>query len=195
MAYFDTNDLLAAAITQLGKEQGGITSGPYKGGASMEEIGTYKGGAEVVPMELADAFNSPVMWEPEVFDDTYVNPNGIRNDGTPGSPIEQHTDESRNNALFKSLPKDPASRVIWDMVPAEYHYLKQFEKPPREIRLPEDERQDEVSNAFFNQLFELAKGKSVFSNDAFDKKQQIQKYLDNDHKLIEYLKKTGRMKA
>ena len=161
MAYFDTDELLAAALAQLGREQGGIASGPYKGGASMEEIGTYKGGAEVVPMELADAFNSPVMWEPEVFDDTYVNPNGIRNDGTYGSTIEQHTDESRNNALFKSLPKDPASRVIWDMVPTEYHYLKQFEKEPRKIRLPEDARQDEVSNVLYDELFKMARANSA----------------------------------
>ena len=161
MAHAGSDEILAAALAQLEREQGGISSEPYRGGASMEEIGTYTEGVEVSPMEIADASNSPVMWEPEVFDDTYVNHDGIRNDGTRGSTIEQHTEESRNNALFKSLPKDPASRVIWDMVPSEYHYLKQFEKAPREIRLPEEAVEDEISNSIYNQLFEIAGRNSV----------------------------------
>jgi len=101
-------------------------------------------------IQIADASNAPVMWEPEVFDDTYVNHDGIRNDGTPGSTIEQHTDESRNKAWFKSLPRDPGSRVIWDMVPTDYHYLKQYEPAPRKIRLPEDGASDESTNAFLS---------------------------------------------
>ena len=99
-------------------------------------------------IQIADASNAPVMWEPEVFDDTYVNHDGIRNDGTPGSTIEQHTDESRNKAWFKSLPRDPGSRVIWDMVPTDYHYLKQYEPAPRKIRLPEDGVSDDLTSAF-----------------------------------------------
>ena len=145
MAHAGSDEILAAALEQLARERGG----------------TYTEGVEVSPMEIADASNSPVMWEPEVFDDTYVNHDGIRNDGTRGSTIEQHTEESRNNALFKSLPKDPASRVIWDMVPSEYHYLKQFEKAPREIRLPEEAVEDEISNSIYNQLFEIAGRNSV----------------------------------
>ena len=99
-------------------------------------------------IQIADASNNNVMWEPEVLDDTYVNHDGIRKDGTRGSTIEPHTDESRNKIWFKSLPRDPASRVIWDMVPTDYHYLKQYEPEPRKIRLPEDGISDEVTNAF-----------------------------------------------
>ena len=134
MSHAGSDEILAAALEQLARERGG----------------TYTEGVEVSPMEIADASNSPVMWEPEVFDDTYVNHDGIRNDGTRGSTIEPHTDESRNKIWFKSLPRDPASRVIWDMVPTDYHYLKQYEPAPRKIRLPEDGSSDEATNAFLD---------------------------------------------
>ena len=149
-------------------------------------------------IQIADASNAPVMWEPEVLDDTYVNHDGIRNDGTSGSTIESHTDESRNKIWFKSLPRDPASRVIWDMVPTDYHYLKQYEPEPRKIRLPEDEGSDESTNAFLDSFINddlVAKGRSVFSNDVLDKQKQIQDYLNNDQKVRDMLLRTGRMKA
>ncbi len=99
-------------------------------------------------IQIADASNSPVMWKPFDFDDIYVNPNGVRKDGTRGQTIETHTDESRNKAWFESLPRDPGSRVIWDMVPTDYHYLKQYEPAPRKIRLPEDGVSDDLTSAF-----------------------------------------------
>ena len=109
-----------------------------------------------------------------------------------------HTDESRNKIWFKSLPRDPASRVIWDMVPTDYHYLKQYEPEPRKIRLPEDGGSDESTNAFLDSFINddlVAKGRSVFSNDALDKQKQIQDYLNNDQKVRDMLLRTGRMKA
>ena len=41
----------------------------------------------------------------------------------------------------------------------------------------------------------VAKGRSVFSNDALDKQKQIQDYLNNDQKVRDMLLRTGRMKA
>ena len=139
-------------------------------------------------IQIADASNNNVMWEPEVLDDTYVNHDGIRNDGTRGSTIEPHTDESRNKIWFKSLPRDPASRVIWDMVPTDYHYLKQYEPAPRKIRLPEDGASDESTNAFLKSFADedlVAAGKSPFSTPYWDKQNQVDKYFENIRRLKE----------
>jgi len=47
---------------------GNIAIGPYKGGASMEEIGAYRGGAEVVPMRMAAVpYTLPMQRTPYVI--------------------------------------------------------------------------------------------------------------------------------
>ena len=114
-------------------------------------------------VQIAEA---PVMWEPEVLKDFFVNPDGIRKDGTRGQTIEPHTEETRNKAWFKSLPRDPGSRVIWDMVPTDYHYLKQFESEPRPYKIPviPFEEQPVSSNEFLNN-YEIAE----YPNDTWNK--------------------------
>ncbi len=56
--------------------------------------------------------------------------------------------------------------------------------------------QDTMSflESFLNDAL-VAKGRSVFSNDALDKQKQIQDYLNNDQKVRDMLLRTGRMKA
>ena len=105
-------------------------------------------------VQIAEA---PVMWEPEVFDDVFVNPDGIRKDGTRGQTIEPHTEETRNEAWYKSLPKDPGGNVIWDMVPTDFQYLKDFEPAPRPYKIPviPFEEQPVSSNDFLNN-YEIA---------------------------------------
>ncbi len=59
----------------------------------------------------------------------------------------------------------------------------------------DDVIEDEVSNALYDELFKMARGKSVFSNDALDKQKGIQDYLNNDQKVRELLIKQGKIKA
>ena len=95
MAYFDTDELLAAALAQLGREQGGIASEPYRGGASMEEIGTYTGGAEVVPMELAvgrRGFSSPKADKQWEIDKYFENIRRLREKGILPTPKAEADD-------------------------------------------------------------------------------------------------------
>ena len=59
----------------------------------------------------------------------------------------------------------------------------------------DDVIEDEVSNALYDELFKMARGKSVFSNDALDKQKGIRDYLNNDQKVRELLIRQGKIKA
>jgi len=108
MAYFNTDELLAAALAQLGREQGGIASGPYKGGASMEEIGTYTGGAEVVPLELAvgrRGFSSPKADKQWEIDKYFENIRRLREKGILPTPKAEADDSYLEDAMLAGAPR------------------------------------------------------------------------------------------
>ena len=127
-------------------------------------------------------YDNPVMWEPEVFNDVFVNPDGIRKDGTRGQTIEPHTNETRNRAWYKSLPKDPGGNVIWDMVPNDFQYLKDFDSAPRTYKIPVVPFEEEpMSSVEFLNNYEIA-DTSSYPND---------KYNKDDADLLDFLERGG----
>ena len=63
---------------------------------------------------------------------------------------------------------------------------------PKSKKIPIDKF---ISNALYDELFRMARGKSEFSNEALDKKKQMTDYLNNDQRLIESLIRRGKIKA
>ena len=100
------DELLSAALEQLRRELGGISSGPYRGGASMEEIGTYKGGAEVVPLELAagrSGFSTPKADKQLQIDKYFKNIRWLREKGILPTPKAEADDSYLEDVKLAGL--------------------------------------------------------------------------------------------
>ncbi len=147
MAYSDSDELLAAALAQLAREQGD----PSLVAHSMVD-------------PRGDIIRYTDTEEPHDF--TPVGSGSLRDAYSPG--LHESGAKERGERL------DDSNMIRYST---------------------EDAIQDEVSNALYDELFRMARGKSEFSNEALDKKKQMTDYLNNDQRLIESLIRRGKIKA
>ena len=147
MAYFDSDELLAAALAQLAREQGDPS---------------------LVAHSMVDPSGSHIPYTDteEPHDFTPIGSGSLHDAYNPGL----HDPE----AVKKGERLDDSNMIRYST---------------------EDAIQDEVSNALYDELFRMARGKSEFSNEALDKKKQMTDYLNNDQRLIESLIRRGKIKA
>lgn len=147
MAYSDSDELLAAALAQLAREQGD----PSLVAHSMVD-------------PRGDIIRYTDTEEPHDF--TPVGSGSLRDAYSPG--LHESGAKERGERL------DDSNMIRYST---------------------EDAIQDEVSNALYDELFRMARGKSEFSNESLDKKKQMTDYLNNDQRLIESLIRRGKIKA
>tara|TARA_B100000131_G_scaffold120002_1_gene116990 strand:+ start:404 stop:877 length:474 start_codon:yes stop_codon:yes gene_type:complete len=157
MAYASLDDLLSAALAQLGREQGD----PSLVAHSMFHNGTHLEGTDD---------KEPHNMNPVLFEDEY----GRKIRGSMSTEDAYRPGLHDPEAIKRGDILDDSNMIEYTT---------------------EDAIQDEVSNALFNELFRVARGKSVFSNDALDKQKGIRDYLDNDDKVRKFLIKQGKIKA
>jgi hypothetical protein len=147
MAYSDSDELLAAALAQLAREQGDPSLVAH---SMVDPSGSY----------------IPYTDTEEPHDFTPVGSGSLRDAYSPG--LHESGAKERGERL------DDSNMIRYST---------------------EDAIQDEVSNALYDELFRMARGKSEFSNEALDKKKQMTDYLNNDQRLIESLIRRGKIKA
>ena len=147
MAYSDSDELLAAALAQLAREQGDPSLVAH---SMVDPSGSY----------------IPYTDTEEPHDFTPVGSGSPRDAYSPG--LHESGAKERGERL------DDSNMIRYST---------------------EDAIQDEVSNALYDELFRMARGKSEFSNEALDKKKQMTDYLNNDQRLIESLIRRGKIKA
>ena len=147
MANFDTDELLAAALAQLAREQGDPSLVAH---SMVDPSGSY----------------IPYTDTEEPHDFTPVGSGSLRDAYSPG--LHESGAKERGERL------DDSNMIRYST---------------------EDAIQDEVSNALYDELFRMARGKSEFSNEALDKKKQMTDYLNNDQRLIESLIRRGKIIA
>jgi hypothetical protein len=157
MAYSDSDELLAAALEQLAREQGD----PSLVAHSMFRNGTHLKGTDD---------EEPHNMNPVLFVDEYGREIKGSMSAEDASRPGLHTQEAVESGA-----------ILDNSNMREY--------------TTEDAIQDEVSNALYDELFRMARGKSEFSNEALDKKKQMTDYLNNDQRLIESLIRRGKIKA
>ena len=161
MAYSDSDELLAAALAQLAREQGGLPEEPLIAHSEYDPGSKY--------IRYSDT-GEPHNTNPVLFTDKYGR--DIR-----GS---MSTEDANRPGLHDPADVE-AGRVLNDDNVIPY--------------TTDDAIEDEVSNALYDELFRMARGKSEFSNEALDKKKQMTDYLNNDQRLIESLIRRGKIKA
>ena len=147
MTYSDSDELLAAALAQLAREQGDPSLVAH---SMVDRSGSY----------------IPYTDTEEPHDFTPVGSGSLRDAYSPG--LHESGAKERGERL------DDSNMIRYST---------------------EDAIQDEVSNALYDELFRMARGKSEFSNEALDKKKQMTDYLNNDQRLIESLIRRGKIKA
>ena len=161
MAHAGSDEILAAALTQLAKERGSAPDESLIAHSMYDPSSTY------IPYTDTE---EPHNTNPVLFTDEYGR--DIR-----GS---MSTEDANRPGLHDPADVE-AGKVLNDDNVIRY--------------TTDDVIEDEVSNALYDELFKMARGKSVFSNDALDKQKGIRDYLNNDQKVRELLIRQGKIKA